>query len=108
MSRGGWAVGRLITTTQLGGWMGRVVGPHDVIPTAVCDINEQLPASVAARSPNSRVHVLTYSLGSRKEEREDVNLADLHQGTIDVRASGDGGWRRRCTELAGAQTTVLD
>lgn len=31
-----------------------------------------------------RVHVLTYSLGTQKEEREDVALSKLHQGSIDV------------------------
>jgi hypothetical protein len=31
------------------------------------------------------VHVLTYSLGSQNEEREDVAIHQLHPGTIDVR-----------------------
>lgn len=28
--------------------------------------------------------MLTYSLGTQKEEREDVALSKLHQGSIDV------------------------
>jgi len=35
------------------------------------------------------VHVLTYSLGTQKEEREDVDMSKLHPGSIDV----SHGWR---------------
>ena len=34
--------------------------------------------------------MLTYSLGTQKEEREDIDISKLHQGSIDVSAPGQG------------------
>ncbi|KIZ02225.1 hypothetical protein MNEG_5731 [Monoraphidium neglectum] len=45
-------------------------------------------AVVTDYDPVLKIHVLTYSLGTQKEEREDVNLSTLHQGSI----SFTGDW----------------
>ncbi|GBF95555.1 hypothetical protein Rsub_08536 [Raphidocelis subcapitata] len=41
-------------------------------------------AVVTDYDPSRRVHVLTYSLGTSREEREDVDIQQLPQGAIDL------------------------
>ncbi|KIY94981.1 hypothetical protein MNEG_12982 [Monoraphidium neglectum] len=41
-------------------------------------------AVVTDYDPVQKVHVLTYSLGTQREEREDIDISKLHQGSIDM------------------------